>query len=261
MKAKKSLGQNFLIKPEIAEEIVKVAEVSDKDTIIEVGPGLGILTKELLDTGAKVYAIEKDFELVEVIRKAFGSNKNLKIIHQDALFFDPSILGDYKIVANLPFNIGSPLIRKFLESQNQPKSMTVMLQKEVAEKIVAEPGSSERGILTLAVEFYAQAEIVIMVPKTSFRPQPKVDAAVIKITPKQKSNIEPRAFFQVVKAGFSSKRRQVHNSLAATLHLDKNIVLEILQKAQIDPMLRAEDLNLEQWIKLYEIIQKDLGNI
>ncbi|MFA6493100.1 MAG: 16S rRNA (adenine(1518)-N(6)/adenine(1519)-N(6))-dimethyltransferase RsmA [Patescibacteria group bacterium] len=261
MKAKKSLGQNFLIKPEIAEEIVKAAEVSDKDTIVEIGPGLGILTRALLNTGAKVYAIEKDFELVEMLRKAFGNNKNLKIIHQDALFFDPSILGDYKIVANLPFNVGSPLIRKFLENQNQPKTMTVMLQKEVAEKIVAKPGSSERGILTLAVEYYAQAEIVIMVSKTSFRPQPKVDAAVIKIIPQRKFSIEAKSFFQIIKAGFSSKRRQIHNPLSATLHLDKNTVLEILQKSQIDPQLRAEDLSLGQWIKLHEIIKKGLGNI
>lgn len=283
-KQKKSLGQNFLTSDKILPDIIKAAEITKDDIIIEIGPGLGILTKALLDMGAKVFTIEKDFELVEALKKALGNNKNLKIVHQDALFFDIDIMlaslraeakqskdchghnkhhdlaTTYKVVANLPFNIASPLIRKFLEADNQPELMVVMVQKEVAEKIVASPGDSERGILTLAVEFYADREIIMEVSKNNFRPEPKVDAAILKITPKHHfvsdSKVDSKLFFRVVKAGFSSKRRQIHNSLAATLKLEKNIILEILKKAQIKPELRAEDLTLNEWLNLYEIIAK-----
>lgn len=261
-KQKKSLGQNFLINDKILPEILKAAEIKKDEVIIEVGPGLGILTSALLDKGAKVWAIEKDFELIETLKKALGHHKNLKIIHQDALFFDLSTLKKYKVVANLPFNIASPLIRKFLESANQPELMVVMMQKEVAEKIVAQPGNSERGILTLAVEFYADAEIITDVPKISFRPQPKVDAAVIKIKPyphfgSEGKQVEPELFFKIVKAGFSAKRRQIHNSLEATLKIDKNVVIDILKKSKIDPMLRAEDLSLKEWLNLCQAVAKD----
>lgn len=261
-KQKKSLGQNFLIDDKIIPNIVSPADIKKTDTIIEVGPGLGVLTKVLIDTGAKVYTIEKDFELVEMLRRALGKNKNLTLVHQDAMFFDLSILENYKVVANLPFNIASPLIRKFLESQNPPELMVVMLQKEVAEKIVAKPGNSERGILTLAVEFYAEAKIVMIVPKNNFRPQPKVDAAILKITPYSKSHpsgagntkVDPGIFFKIIKAGFASKRRQIHNSLAATLRLEKDKVTNILKQAQINPQMRAEDLTLKQWLVLCHVL-------
>ncbi len=258
-KPKKSLGQNFLINDKILPTIIKAAEIKKDDTIIEIGPGHGILTKALLDAQAKVFAIEKDFALVEKLRQALGFHKNLKIIHQDALFFDPSMLSKYKVVANMPFNIASSIIRKFLESPHPPELMVVMIQKEVAQKIVAKPGDSSRGILTLAVELYADAEIVAEVSKSSFRPVPKVDAAVIKIQPYFNHKLHTRyggkevkseLFFRIVRAGFSAKRRQIHNSLAATLRLDKNTVSDILKKSQIDPRLRAEDLTLEQWIRL-----------
>lgn len=262
-KQKKSLGQNFLINDKILPEILKAAEIKKDEVIIEVGPGLGILTSALLDKGAKVWAIEKDFELIETLKKALGHNKNLKIVHQDALFFDLGNFTHYKVVANLPFNIASPLIRKFLESANQPELMVVMMQKEVAEKIVAQPGNSERGILTLAVEFYADAEIITDVPKISFRPQPKVDAAVIRLKPKKPhfgsegKQVKPELFFKIVKAGFSAKRRQIHNSLEATLKIDKNVVIDILKKSKINPALRAEDLSLKEWLNLCQVVAKD----
>lgn len=258
MKTKKYLGQNFLINETILPKIIEAADISKDDTIIEVGPGFGILTEALLDAGAKVYAIEKDFDLIARLTKRFGNNKNLKIVHQDALFFDLTQFKKYKVVSNLPFYIASPLIRKFLESSNPPELMIVMIQKEVAEKILAKPGDSERGILTLAVEFYADAEKIAVVSRNSFRPQPKVDAEIIKIKPKshlrgEEKSVEPKLFFRVVKAGFASKRRQVHNSLAATLRMPKDEVLNILNQANIDPMLRAEDLSLEEWIRLIKL--------
>ncbi len=255
MKPKKYLGQNFLINEKIIPQIIEAAEISKDDTIIEVGPGLGILTEALLKGGVKVFAIEKDFELIAGLTKKFGSNKKLKIVHQDALFFDETMVGPYKVVANLPFNVASPLIRKFLESQTPPALMVVMIQKEVAEKILAKPGDSERGVLTLSVEFYADSKKVAEVPRNSFRPQPNVDATIIKIKPfphlaGAEKKVEPKLFFRIVKAGFSSKRQQIHNSLAATFRMPKDEVLELLKKAKIDPIKRAEDLTLGQWLDL-----------
>lgn len=262
MKPKKSLGQNFLINSDILPIIINAADIDSSDTIIEVGPGTGILTDALIKTGAQVFAVEKDFELIEILRKNIKNNNNLKIVHQDALLFDLSQFNKYKVVANIPYNITSPLIRKFLESENQPELMVLMVQKEVAERITAKPGDSNRGILTIAVEFYTTAEIITEVSKTSFRPMPKVDSAVIKIQPKKhhpgggRMLVKPDIFFKIVKAGFSSKRQQIHNSLAATLRLDKNLVLDILEKAKIDPTLRAEDLNLNDWVNLYLSVGK-----
>jgi len=255
MKPKKSLGQNFLINESILPTIIKAAEIEPGDVVIEVGPGHGVLTGELLKAGAKVFAIEKDFDLIAGLTKKFGNHKSLKIVHQDALFFDASHFEKYKVVSNLPFYIASPIIRKFLESSNQPEMMVLMVQKEVAEKITAKPGNRERGILTLSVEFYGNSEIVAEVPKNSFCPQPKVDAAVIKIVPEPKSDIDPKLFFRIVKAGFSAKRQQIHNSLAATLRLPKDEVDKWLKKSNVDHQKRAEDLALEDWINLVNNLQ------
>lgn len=258
MKPKKYLGQNFLINQSILPTIINAAEIKTGETVLEIGPGYGVLTEALLGASAKVFAIEKDFDLIAALTRKFGNNKNIKIVHQDALFFDFSHFEKYKVVSNLPFNIASPIIRKFLESTNPPELMVVMVQKEVAEKITAKPGNSERGVLTIAVEFYGQAEIIATVSKNSFKPMPKVDAAIIKIRPQKKSDIEPKLFFRVVKAGFAAKRQQIHNSLAATLRLPKDKVLSILEKANIDPQKRAEDLTLQDWIKLSQIFKTSL---
>jgi len=258
---KKQLGQNFLKVPEIAKKIVSYADIKEDDTILEIGPGLGILTDELVKTGAQIFAIEKDFELVEKLKRNVGEPKNLKIVHQDALWFDHSTIeGNYKVVANIPYNITSPLIRKFIEGDNKPELMVMMVQKEVAERITAKPGDSNRGFLTLIVEFYADSEILFEVSRNEFYPVPKVDSAVIKISIKKKlpEDIEPEFFFKIVKAGFAAKRRQVHNSLSATLRLEKDLVLKILKEAKIDPMLRAEDLTLEQWFSLSKVLTNEM---
>jgi len=266
MKPKKHLGQNFLINESILPTIIKAAEIKPDDVVIEVGPGTGILTEKLLKAGAKVFAIEKDFDLIAGLTQKFGNNKNLKIVHQDALFFDETTFDKYRVVANLPFNVAAPLIRKFLESSNQPEMMVLMVQKEVAEKIVAKPGDSERGILTLSVEFYGNAEIIADVSKNSFKPMPKVDAAVIKIKPKKLhlsgggKSVESKLFFRIVKAGFAAKRQQIHNSLAATLRLPKDQVKNILTRSSIDPQLRAEDLTLKDWINLCKTFKSTIGN-
>jgi len=247
---KKSFGQNFLKNEGIADKIVEAADLTNEDIVIEIGPGTGILTERLVSKSKEVWAIEKDFDLVTKLKKNISA-KNLKLIHQDALWFDLSLLSSYKVVANIPYNITSPLIRKFIEGDQKPELMVLMVQKEVAERICAKSGNSERGLLTLIVEFYADAEILFEVPRKEFYPAPNVDSAVIKLKVKsEKLKVDEKLFFQVVKAGFASKRRQIHNSLAATLRLDKKTTEELLKKSNIDLMLRAEDLTLDQWILL-----------
>lgn len=256
-KPKKQLGQNFLINDTIAKNSVAAAEIKPTDTIIEIGPGTGILTKELVKSGAKIFSIEKDFELIRTLEKNLGTPKNLKVIHQDALWFDlGNIPAGYKVVANIPYNITSPIIRKFLQNEKKPSIMILMLQKEVAQRIVAKAGNSDRGLLTIIVEFYSDAQILFDVSRREFYPAPKVDSALVKLkvkSRKYKTDINSEKFFKIVKAGFSSKRKQLHNSLAATLRLQKNIVIDILKKAEIDPTLRAEDLTLDDWLTLSRI--------
>jgi 16S rRNA (adenine1518-N6/adenine1519-N6)-dimethyltransferase len=249
-KPNKQLGQNFLINEGIADQIIDAAVLTREDTVLEIGPGTGVLTDRLVRVAGQVLAVEKDYDLVDKLRKRMGQ-KNLKLIHQDALWFDLSLLDKYKVVANIPYNITSPLIRKFIEQEPRPELLILMVQKEVAERICAKPGDSSRGLLTLIVEFYAEAEILFEVGRKEFLPAPKVDSAVIKITPKtQLPEIEPKLFFQVVKAGFSSKRQQIHNSLSGVLHLEKDVVTKLLSDSNIDTKMRAEALTQEQWIKL-----------
>lgn len=256
--AQKRLGQNFLINCQPIETIIKNSNLSSQDTVVEIGPGLGILTEALAPKAKLVLAIEKDFKLVEFLRKKFKSEKNVKIIHDDILAYDLRLVTQkYKVIANLPYNITSPTIRKFLEAENKPQEMILMVQKEVAERICAKPGDSNRGVLTIMIEFYSDAEIIGIVKRDNFFPVPKVDSAIIKLKVKgQMLKVDDKVFFSIVKAGFSQKRRQIHNSLEATLRLPSGGILAILKEAKIAPTLRAEDLNLVDWINLYEKVQE-----
>ncbi len=289
--AKKSYGQNFLVSEGIIDQITEAAELSAEDVVLEIGPGLGILTEKLAQKAKLVLAIEKDQKLVDYLRKKFKHCNNVKIIHADILTYNFIALKthSYKVVANLPYNITSPAIRKFLEAENPPLLMILMVQKEVAERICAKAGSSERGILTVMVEFYSQVEIIDFISRDNFWPIPSVDSAIIKIQvtdsylkllkkvtcgyqqPKVTSgthdvtlsnseqsefNNYVSLFFRIVRAGFSAKRRQIHNSLAGSLRLSKGDVLAILKEADIDPDLRAEDLKLLDWLNLYDKIKK-----
>lgn len=263
MKPKKYLGQNFLKNPDVVTKIIDAAELTEHDLVIEIGPGTGILTDALVKHVKDVWAIEKDYDLSTKLRNLYKNTKKAKIIHQDALLFDTSLLstGKYKVVANIPYNITSPLIRKFIEHEPRPELMVLMVQKEVAERITAKHGHSERGLLTIIVEYFAAAEIVAQVPRKDFYPMPSVDSAIIKLkVNKDSGNSEEETanFFKIVKAGFSAKRRQIHNSLAATLRIDTEKMRQILSKAQIDSTLRAEDLTLPQWQKLAGVINSHL---
>lgn len=264
---KKSLGQNFLISQNTLNKIIESAKLSQEDVVVEIGPGLGVLTEELARKAKLVLAIEKDYKLVEFLRKRFKSYKNVKIIYADILQFDNLAIEQFnnsKVVANLPYNITSPVIRKFLEAENRPSEMVLMVQKEVAERLTAAPGDSNRGITTLMVEFYGSAGIVEIIRRDCFWPVPKVDSAIVKITIKQCNIktlehlnikiIDPISFMRIVKIGFSQKRRQIHHPLASGLHLSKGEISDILKEANISSVLRAEDLRLEDWVNLYRVI-------
>jgi len=254
----KKLGQNFLIDREVLADIVKTSQLSKDDTVVEIGPGVGTLTQELCKNAGEVLAIEKDRGLAAILAKSCKDD-NLKILVDNALFAIAKIhFKRYKVVANLPYNISSPTLRFFLEKPNKPQMLVLLLQKEVAQRLTAKPGDSNRGILTVMLEFYARAEIIRSVPSTAFFPIPKVDSAIIKIDTnvKRPQNINEEIFFRLVKLSFQQKRRQIHNSLSSGLRLDAGKTGEILAKAGISPVLRSEDLTLDDWLRLYENLPK-----
>lgn len=263
------LGQNFLINHNIARKIVEAANLTPSDIILEIGPGKGILTEELAKKAGKVVAIEIDKKLVVILRDKFKQDNNIEIIEGDILkinlnklipnFQSPItnknpnskfLITNYKIVANLPYYITSPVIRMFLESEKPPSEMILMVQKEVAERIVASPG--QMSILSVAVQYYAKPEILFTVGKKNFDPAPKVDSAVIKISEikKQKSKIEDKKFFRLIRAGFCSKRKTLVNNLANSFHLDKKKVEEKIKKAGFLTTARAQELSVKDWKRL-----------
>ena len=254
----KRLGQNFLIKKSVLKKIIEAANLSSKDIVLEIGPGIGTLTQELAKRVKKVIAIEKDKKMIEILKETLKDFKNVKIIQGDILKFElkaqilePKV---YKIVANLPYYLTSPVIRKFLEtSEIQPQKMVLMVQKEVAERICSEP--PRMNLLAVSVQFYGKPEIVSLISKKSFYPQPKIDSAILKITPlinDEKKLINTDLFFKIVRAGFSQPRKQLVNNLADMLKLSKEKIKIWLLKNKIKPTQRAETLSIEDWIRLAE---------
>jgi 16S rRNA (adenine1518-N6/adenine1519-N6)-dimethyltransferase len=225
LKPSKALGQNFLVDQNILEKIIKAAEVSPDDTVLEIGPGTGILTKELSKYARKVIAVEKDRKIMGLLEENLKDCKNVELINADILKADIQglALGTYKVVANLPYYITSPIIRKFLENppvNGQPELMVLMVQKEVGQRICAAPPNM--NLLAVSVQFYAQPEIVSWVSKNSFWPKPKVDSAIIKITPRIDTDnelINTDLFFKIVKAGFVQPRKQLLNNLSKSLEM------------------------------------------
>lgn len=257
------LGQNFLNDPAVLEKIIQASGLKKTDFVIEIGPGKGVLTEELASHAKKVTAIELDDELIPVLQQKFAETKNVEIIHEDILKINiPKILSDYKLqaisyklVANIPYYITSPIIRLFLEQEIQPQEIILMIQKEVAERIVAKAG--KMSILAISVQYYAQAEILFPVSKNSFFPIPKVDSAVIRIVPNKKFEKEiDRKIFRIVKAGFSAKRKTLLNNLTSSLQLEKNLVEEKIKTAGLQPTARAQELSIEDWKKLAAILEK-----
>ncbi len=248
-RASKGLGQNFLIDKNVLEKIVTAADLKPSDGVLEIGPGIGTLTQELAKKAKRVVAVEKDRKMCEILQKTLEGYKNVEVVDEDILKTNLSSLKDYKIVANLPYYITSPVIRKFLEANNPPELMVLMVQKEVGQRICAKP--PRMSLLAVSVQFYADVKIISYVSKNCFWPSPKVDSAIIKITPRKDSlRVNPELFFKVVKAGFSQPRKQIIGNLTKKLELDKNIVLGILVKCGIQPEQRAESLSIDDWIKL-----------
>lgn len=252
MKAKKSFGQNWLRDDFVLGRIVESAEINKSDTILEVGPGLGTLTGHLLATGAKVLAVEADRDLIPNLQHKFSARSNFSLVLDDILKFDFStIQSPYKVVANIPYYLTSNLIRTLLELPNKPQSMVLLVQKEVAERIVAKPG--RMSVLAFSVQYYAKPEFIMEVKKELFEPIPKVDSAVVKIEcyPKPVFEADTKKLFRLVKAGFGEKRKTLRNSLSGGLNITKPDCVELLAKASISPQARAQELSLSDWQNLY----------
>lgn len=260
----KSLGQNFLVDQAVCPKIVEESDISDNIGVIEIGPGVGVLTVELAKKASKVIAVEIDKRLIPLLGETLKDYNNIKVINQDILKLDiknliqKDLAGlDIIVCANLPYYITSKIIMYLLTYDLDIKSITVMVQKEVADRIVAEPGSRNTSILSLAVRYYSEPRLLFDVSKKSFWPQPKVDSAVINLLIRQKKAVEVRSekmFFKVIKAAFSTRRKTVVNSLSGALNINKNIINNIFNNLEINLNNRAENLSLENFRDISEKI-------
>jgi 16S rRNA (adenine1518-N6/adenine1519-N6)-dimethyltransferase len=265
LKAKKRLGQHFLINESVAECILSAAELDRGDIVVEIGPGTGVLTKKLAERTAKVIAVELDVRLVNMLTKRLGSFTNVDIVHADILKITPEELlkekvnapvgsrQAYKVVGNLPYYITSPILRHFLQAGLKPSLMVIMVQKEVGEAIAAVPGKMTQ--LSISVQFYTKPTIITYVPAKDFRPPPKVDSVVLRLDvysdpPIKVSDVD--GFFGMVHCGFGSRRKQLRNSLAHSLAISPNQVSQLLEGIGVDDTRRAETLSLEEWRKVWE---------
>ena len=252
IKMSKKLGQNFLIKRGIVDEIVHAAELTVGEPVLEVGPGIGTLTQGLAQSGADVTAIELDRRLLEVLDTTLASYDNVRIIHGDVLKLDlPTIMNQkpFKVVANLPYYITTPIIMSLLESKLPIERLVVMVQKEVALRMVAKPGTKDYGALSVAVQYYTEPDIVLDVPPKSFLPAPVVTSSVIRCILRDKPPvdvIDEKLFFRVVKAGFAQRRKTFANTMRTT-GLSKEQIDDILVKANIDGQRRGETFSLQEF--------------
>lgn len=254
MPTNKSLGQHWLQDREILEAIADTAEITRQDTVLEIGPGLGTLTSELLRRAARVVAVEFDGELARKLPGQFPGT-SLEVVHEDFLLFDTDTLPqNYVVVANVPYYITSKIVQKLMTAQNKPRTAVLLVQREVAQRIAAEPG--DMSVLAVSVQVYAHATIGLEVSKEYFTPPPKVDSQVVILHTRQQPLVpaaEEKIFFRIVKAGFSAKRKKLRSSLAGGLALSKPAVEQLLVSATISPDQRAEDLSVDQWRKLAEV--------
>ena len=252
----KGLGQHLLISRRALNAVVAAADLTPDDSVLEVGAGPGVLTRELAQRARRVVAVELDRAVLPVLRETTAGLANVEIIPRNLLEVAPEeVFGDapYKLVANLPYYITSLILRYLLESANPPRVLVVMVQREVAERLVAAPG--EMSLLALSVQFYGTPRIVAYVPATAFYPPPKVDSAVVRVDlhPAPLLDAARDRFFELIHAGFAEKRKQLHNSLARHLADPRETVDRWLSEAWIDPMRRPQTLSLEEWLRLSRI--------
>jgi 16S rRNA (adenine1518-N6/adenine1519-N6)-dimethyltransferase len=251
---KKSLGQNFLHDPNALDKIVELADITPDTTVLEIGPGTGNLTRRLAQEADQVIAVEVDDRLVPLLQHEFAMSENVQIIHADILEANiTDLVGEfpYVVVANLPFYITSAILRHLLESAHKPQRMVVTVQREVAERLVAEPG--DLSLLAVSVQFYGSPHIAMRLNPAAFWPRPDVESTVVRIDVYPSPPVEvpgEKSFFRVVRAGFGQKRKQLRNSLSAGLHLEKGQVDDLLGQAGIAPQRRAETVSLEEWAAL-----------
>lgn len=257
VKAKKSLGQNFLHDENIIEGILATAEIVPEDHVFEVGSGTGVLTKELERRTKHVVAVELDHELVERLQSHFETSKGVSILEGNVLDMNLNAIlkhagcegGKYKVVANIPYYITAPIIRTLLSLELQPKSLTLMVQKEVAERMTAKPGAM--SLLSLMVQYYSDAHIALLVPPEAFDPIPAVESAVVHLMPKRVFNPEgDRLFFRVARAGFAARRKTLVNNVSSSLHLPKEKIEALLLAQGLRSDIRAQALSVEDWDKL-----------
>ena len=265
--AKKSLGQNFLINEEVVEGIADAASIGKEDLIIEIGPGLGTLTKRLLELAGKVICIELDTRMIEILNDRFKLYNNFSLINDDVLKVDLKTLikqekvGNIKtakIVANLPYYITTPIIMKLLEEKLDIQSITVMVQKEVADRLVDVPGGKNSGAITYAINYYTEPKKVLEVPNTSFIPIPEVNSSVIKLDVLDKPKVEvanEELFFKIIKLAFMQKRKTLLNAISNGNLASKEKIEEILKKSGLDLKVRGERLSLDEFAKVTELIK------
>ena len=251
----KSFGQNFLIDRSVLNKIIDASAIEAGDEILEVGAGTGVLTRELAQHARRVVAVEIERSMLALLEETTGSHTNVERIARDLLRFDPVEVfaqRPYKLVANLPYYITAPTFRHFLESENPPRLLVVMVQLEVAQRIVAAPG--DLSLLAVSIQFYGRPRIIAHVPASAFYPAPKVDSAILRIDVNDQAPLpteERDGFFRVVQAGFSERRKQLHNALSSGLHRKNEDVRAWLNAANIDSTRRAETLSIEEWLRVW----------
>jgi 16S rRNA (adenine1518-N6/adenine1519-N6)-dimethyltransferase len=267
IKAKKSLGQNFLKDDAILNRIIESAGLTSEDIVVEIGPGTGALTEKLSAVCKKVIAVELDDRLIDLLRNKLRNFGNTEVVHGDILKINlPALVEEklkanetkgYKVVANIPYYITAPIIRLLLETKYPPKEIMLMVQKEVAERICATAG--EMSILAVSVQYYAAAEYLFTVPRAAFDPTPKVDSAIIRITRSSEqgteNNEEVKKFFRIVRAGFSAKRKTLANNLSNGLQIDKNEIEEKMITLGFSKNTRAQELGVEDWKRFVPILK------
>lgn len=261
VRPEKSMGQNFLIDRNVVDRTIAVAEINAADQVLEIGPGLGMLTRELRDRAGELVVVELDRDLAAFLRREFGHGSPVRIVEADARHIDLSALGlgpQTKVVANLPYSVGTLIVRRLLENEHRPGSLTVMLQREVAERMAADP--PETSLLSLSVQLFAEPEIAFIVPPDAFWPEPKVQSAVIHLAVRPEPLLpDPArtALFRLAGAAFRAKRKTLANSLAAELKMKKLDMSTMLAKWGIDPMSRPQHIGLDEWLALATRVEAD----
>lgn len=263
---KKSLGQHFLVDKRVLSKIITAADLSEQDSVVEVGAGKGLLTSELASRVGKVVAVEIDNILIPILKSKYSQMDHVDVIHEDARNIEINqIIPDnqpYKLVANLPYYAALPIIRKFLESNHPPELIVVMVQLEVAERMTATVG--KMSLVSVSIQLRGIPKIITTISPRSFKPQPKVSSAVIRIDVRPKPLLELKSeseFFKVVRAGFSSPRKQIRNTLKQGLSLNGSETDLLLRESGIDPTLRPQHLSMQDWGKLYSSFQNTIGRI